>query len=71
MQVCVDWVLITFVTQVINKKRPVRPVFPDYLSVSYDHGWNGGEDSEDCFKFPFSTTADGYFILLHSNEIIL
>ena len=24
--------------QVIKKKRPVRPVFPDYLSVSYDYG---------------------------------
>ena len=34
----VDWVLIIFGTQVIKKKRPVRPVFPDYLSVSYDYG---------------------------------
>ena len=33
-----DWVLIIFGTQVIKKKRPVRPVFPDYLSVSYDYG---------------------------------
>ena len=32
-----DWVLIIFATQVITKKRPVRPVFPDYLSVSYDY----------------------------------
>ena len=32
-----DWVLIIFGTQVIEKKRPVRPVFPDYLSVSYDY----------------------------------
>ena len=38
MQTCVDWVLITFGTQVIHKKRLVRPVFPDYLSVSYDYG---------------------------------
>ena len=30
MQARVDWVLITFGTQVIKKKRPVRPVFPDY-----------------------------------------
>ena len=30
MQACVDWVLIIFGTQVIKKKRPVRPVFPDY-----------------------------------------
>ena len=33
-----DWVLIIFGTQVIKKKRPVRPVFPGYLSVSYDYG---------------------------------
>ena len=40
-----DWVLIIFGTQVKKKKRPVRPVFPDfcisspcYLSVSYDYG---------------------------------
>ena len=37
MQAGVDWVLIIFGTQVIKKKRPVRPVFPDYLSVSYDY----------------------------------
>ena len=37
MQARVDWVLIIFGTQVIEKKRPVRPVFPDYLSVSYDY----------------------------------
>ena len=37
MQARVDWVLIIFGTQVIKKKRPVRPVFPDYLSVSYDY----------------------------------
>ena len=36
MQARVDWVLIVFGTQVIKKKRPVRSVFPDYLSVSYD-----------------------------------
>ena len=29
--------LIIFGTQVIKKKRPVRPVFPDYVSVSYDY----------------------------------
>ena len=38
MQACVDWVLIIFGTHVIEKKRPVRPVFPDYLSISYDYG---------------------------------
>ena len=37
MQARVDWVLIIFGTQVIKKKRPVRPVFPGYLSVSYDY----------------------------------
>ena len=39
MQARVDWVLIIFGTQVIKKKRLVRgfPVFPGYLSVSYDY----------------------------------
>ena len=37
MQARVDWVLIILGTQVIKKKRPVRPVFLDYLSVSYDY----------------------------------
>ena len=32
-QVRVDWVLIIFGTQIIKKKQPVWPVFPDYLSV--------------------------------------
>ena len=32
------WVLIIFETQVINKKRPVRPVFPDSLFVSWSKG---------------------------------
>ena len=39
MQACVDWVLIVFGIQVRKKKRPVRPVFPDYLSVSYDYNF--------------------------------
>ena len=39
MQAVVDWVLIIFRTQVIKKKYPVQPVFPDYLSVSYDYGF--------------------------------
>ena len=47
MQACVDWVLITFGTQVINKKRPVRPVFPDYLSVSYDYASTSCKFSRD------------------------
>ena len=37
MQACVYWVLIIFGTQVIKKKRPVRPVFLNYLSISYDY----------------------------------
>ena len=37
MQARVDWVLIIFGTQVIKKKQLVRPVFPNYLSVSYDY----------------------------------
>ena len=40
MQARVDCVLIIFGTQVIKKKRPVRSVFPDYLSVSYEYGHN-------------------------------
>ena len=40
MQARVDWVLIISGTQVIEKKRPVRPVFPEYLSVSYDYDVN-------------------------------
>ena len=27
-----------FRTQVIQKKQPARPVFPEYLFVSYDYG---------------------------------
>ena len=38
MQARVDWVLIIFRTQVIKKKRPVRPVFPDYISLLLEHG---------------------------------
>ena len=38
MQALIDCVLIIFGTQVIKKKRPVLPVFPDYLYVSYDYG---------------------------------
>ena len=32
-----DWVLKICGTQVTKEKRPVWPVFPDYLSVSYDY----------------------------------
>lgn len=37
MQACVNWVLIMFGTQVIQKMRPVRCVFLDYCSISYDY----------------------------------
>ena len=39
MQARVNCILIILRTQVIKKKRSVRPVFPEYLSVSYDYGW--------------------------------
>ena len=42
MQGRVDWILIILRAQVIKKKRPVRPVLPDYLSVSYDYGRTWG-----------------------------
>ena len=32
-----DWVLRIFGTQVIKIKRPIRPVFSDCISVSYDY----------------------------------
>ena len=32
-----DWVLILFGTQVIKKNQPVQPMFPDYVSLSYDY----------------------------------
>ena len=40
MQACLDWFLINFGAQVKKKKRPFRPVFPDYLSVSYDYAYS-------------------------------
>ena len=46
MQAGVDWVLIIFGTQVIKKKRPVRPLFPDYLSVSYDYAQTKHENRQ-------------------------
>ena len=39
MQDGMDWVLKILGTQAIKKKRSVRPVFPDYLSVSYDYAF--------------------------------
>ena len=37
MQACTDRVLIILGTQVIKKKWPVWPGFPDYLSIPYDY----------------------------------
>ena len=59
MQACVDWVLIIFGTQVIKKKRPVRPVFPDYLSVSYDYA----AFNHQCFQVYFDSQCT-YFLLV-------
>ena len=64
MQACVDWVLITFGTQVINKKRPVRSVFPDYLSISYDYDVN-----EQVFIF--NSTITDIMSNFFPNEIII
>ena len=43
MQARVDRVLIIFGTQVITKKPLVRPVVPDYLSIS--HGYDNAKQS--------------------------
>ena len=51
MQARLEWVLNIFGTQVTKQKRPVRPVFPDYLSVSYDYG--------KCHYFCITLTSDG------------
>ena len=51
MQACVDWVLIIFGTQVMKKKRPVRPVFPDYLSISYDYDYKDTPAPVKSVKF--------------------
>ena len=37
MEARVNWILIILGTQFIKKKQPVWPVFPHYLSVSYDY----------------------------------
>ena len=51
MQARVDWVLIVFGTQAIKKPRPVRPVFPDYLSVSYDYVITNKISSESLNRY--------------------
>ena len=48
MKARVDWVLIIFETQVLKKKRPVRPVFADYLSVFYDYDSTGTKFEQSC-----------------------
>ena len=51
MQARVDWVLIIFGTQVIKKKRPVRPVLPDYLSVSFDYDYRIKRKNQNkCYR---------------------
>ena len=68
MQACVDWVLIIFGTQVIKKKRPIRPVFPDYLSASYDYGMMYA-----FVKRPFYTQRIKliYSVRFYTNRIIV
>ena len=71
MQACVDWVLTILGTQVIKKKRPVRPVFPEYLSVSYDY------DLSPVIVSSIKWTVPGHFLtpnftpknLTHDNKI--
>ena len=62
-----DWVLIIFGIQVIKKKRSVQPVFPDYLSVSYDY------EKTDYYA-KISDTESKYFTTsdykIFTNEII-
>ena len=48
MKARVDWVLIIFETQVLKKKRPVRAVFADYLSVFYDYDSTGTKFEQSC-----------------------
>ena len=50
MQAAVDWVLRIFGTPVTRKKRPVQPVFPDYLPVSYGYGLTSAVVSFDLEK---------------------
>ena len=63
MQACVDWVLIIFGTQVVQKKRPVWPVFPDYLSISY-HYVETRHFLFDLVLLMFTSTSYAYIIIL-------
>ena len=58
MQARVDWVLRIFGTQVTEKKRPVRPVFPDYLSFSYDYAQSGKEFTVLCLSLKAAITEN-------------
>ena len=67
MQTRVDWVLIIFGTQVIKKKRPVLPVFPDYLSdyLTVQHAgpyevflWSGEKLSKNFDHHGWLTTKN-------------
>ena len=74
MQACVDWVLIIFGTQVIKKKRPVRPVFPDYpflMTMFKPNRKDNGMKSADivlvCLLLTFNTLSTFikcYYVLL-------
>ena len=58
MQARVDWVLIILGTQVIKKKRLVRPVFPNYLFVSYDYAETYSQPSQTSRMELFSKTVN-------------
>ena len=64
MQARVDWVLNIFGTQVTKENRPVRPVSPDYLSVSYDCGL---PLYFETFKVGFSLSKKVTFVSFHEN----
>ena len=59
MQARVDWVLIILGTQVIKKKRLVRPVFPNYLFVSYDYAETYSQPSQTSRMEVYSKTVNG------------
>ena len=66
MQARVDWVLNIFGTQVTKENRPVRPVFPDYLSVSYDCGL---PLYFETFKVGFSLSKKVTFVSFHESPL--
>ena len=44
-----EWVLVELGSQQKCVKRPVRPVFPDYLSVSHDYDYNNNSKELNGF----------------------